>query len=88
MASKIAKKKKTEQPVIEPQVIGEVAEAEAEEFVTPSVVESFVEAHVDNRATYSVKLDSKRFDNRDFHQVFALLNGAEGTFKKVVIEVE
>jgi hypothetical protein len=81
MAKKIAKKK---EEVIEPEVVGEVEEAE--EFTLPEAPKTAVGDNLPK--TYTVKLDNKRFDNREFNQVFALLQGAEGTFKKVVIEVE
>jgi hypothetical protein len=86
MVKKITKKK---EEVIEPEVIGEVQETEEESFepVTATTADG-KEFTITPNKTYSIKLDNKRFDNREFHQVFALLQGAEGTFKKAVIEAE
>lgn len=85
MAIKKKVAKKTDQPVIEPEVIGEVAEVEAEEFESNSV-EMPVSDGIGE--FYTVKLDNKRFERREFYQIHSLLEGARGTFKKVTIEVE
>jgi hypothetical protein len=75
----MAPKLKAKKPAIEPEVVGDVSEVE--EF------DSTVETTPVN-PTFTVKLDTKKLDNRDYQQVVSLVQGALGGVKKIVIEIE
>lgn len=83
MAKALASKKKKE-AVVEPEVV-ENAEV-VEEFEPKNAVAPVGTNPHDAR--FTVKLDTRKFDNRTFYQVQTLLEGALGTFKKVTIEQE
>jgi hypothetical protein len=73
------KVKKKEQEVIEPEEVGNVEVSE--EFNSQLKGENI-------NPTFTVKLDSKKLENRDVQQAVALVQGALGSVKKVIIEKE
>jgi hypothetical protein len=83
--AKISKKKKVETPVIEPKVVREVEEAEVVESTEGTDEVVFTPS---DSVLFTVKIDNKKFDNRDLHQVHSLLHGVAGDFKKLTIELK